>query len=134
MKNKEMRFIVVLMLVILGCIVLMWAERESQSELYVEAGMGEQCEGERLGRSKDVEGRYSWKTGVGEWQSKGRPYRNPLRRYKVGKKVRRALRSRLARLAEKGEGLGGYGEQGKCGWNEKGMLLAVVRDESARWG
>ena len=134
MKSKWVWLMAVMMLVMLGCLTMWSVEKRGQSELVVGEGgsAGKNCVGERLGRSEGVVERIGWREGVGEWRRRGRPYRNPLRRYRVGKKVRVQLRRRITGMIEKGEGLSSFSAKEKGEWHVERALLADANVESER--
>ena len=132
MRSKWMWLIAVMILVILGCLTMRSVKERSQSELVVRAGRN--CIAERLDRSENVEERFGWREGVGEWRRKGRPYRNPLRRYRVSKKVRMQLRRRLAGMDEKRERIASFCKKAEAERNVERALVAEASVESGRWG
>ena len=92
------------MLVMWGSISLSGMERGSQAELVLEE-VGKKCVEERIGKSQEMMELVGWKEGIGRWLRKGRTYRNPLRRYRVSKKIRMQLRRRIAGLEKKVAGM-----------------------------
>ena len=134
MRSKWMWLMAVMMLVMLGCLTMRSVEKRSQSELVERVRAGENCVAERLGRSEDVVERIGWRAGIGEWGSRGRPYRNPLRRYRVSKKVRMQLRRRLAGMAEKSERLASFCKKAEDEWSMESARVAEANVESGRWG
>ena len=104
MNSKGMIIVGLLMVVMLGSIGMSEMERGSQAELWVVEEVGEECVGERIGQSLGIVELVGWKEGIGRGLRKGRTYRNPLRRYRVSKKIRMQLRRRIAGLERKATG------------------------------
>ena len=124
MKSKVMCIAGLVMLVMLGILAMRGMERGSRSELLVVEGAGENCVAERLERSAGIRELVGWKEGIEVWRRRGRPYRNPLRRDRVSKKVRMQLRRSLAGLERK--------EQARE--YMEGVIVGEDRAESGRWG
>ena len=99
-------------------------ERGSQAELLVVEGVGKSCVGERVGQSRERVELVGWKEGIGRGLRKGRTYRNPLRRYRVSKKVRMQLRRRIAGLEKKMAGA----------VSEERERITEGSVETGRWG
>ena len=131
MKSKVMVLVGMVIVVVVGCVTVWSVEKLVQAEFVMEEGEMEECvlAGIVLSRN-DVE-RVGWKEGIGEWKRKGRPYRNPERKYRLGKKARVRLRGCLARL-DALERLGSTVGKGKLNeGTEVGIGMNVVPE---RWG
>lgn len=134
MKSKWMRFVVLMILVMIGCLTVRSLDEASQSELVVVEEQGKNCGFERLGRPNYVPEWIGWNEQIGMWRRKGRPYRNPLRRHRMAKKARIELRGCIARLHELEEALANVGGQER---GELSLAIAQVSDgraASGRWG
>lgn len=134
MRSKWACMMVVLVVVVLGCVTRSVVEARSQTEVLVGERTVEHCAGERLERSENVAERLGWRGGIGEWRRRGWPYRNPLRRYRVGKKERKALRGKLAVMAEQGNGLSSVGKKAQGESDGVRVLLLEADVDSGRWG
>ena len=124
MNRKGMCIAALLMVVMLGSIAMSEMERGSQAEVLVVEEVGESCVGERLGQLLEIMELVGWKEGIGRGLRKGRTYRNPLRRYRVSKKIRMQLRRRIAGLEKKVAGV----EKIEREMRIEGSI------ESGRWG
>ena len=108
--------------------------KASQEGLVKVADAGEKSGVEGLGRPPNVPERRGWNEELGKWRRKERPYRNPARRYRVGKKARIELRRCLVRVDELEERLADVRGQA---WEALPMALALVADmrtTAVRWG
>jgi ribosomal protein S4 len=107
---------------------------KSVSQIEVKEKQCVREEGESIRGANYEPGQNGWSERIWGRRRKRRPYRNPFRRYRIGKKQRRQLRRRLTRMAEIADELSNFGEKVSSGCPTERMPLSETSNVTARWG